>query len=65
MTFGTITAFNEKKGIGFVQRTHGDRIPFSLRDVEDGVPAAGAPVSYSVVGGKVGVFARRLRVHDQ
>ena len=63
MTSGTIVRLNPQTGRGFVQRQlSGDRLPFSLRDVEGQPPAEGDRVEYVVVGGLAGCIAKRVRL---
>ncbi|MEM8556613.1 MAG: hypothetical protein AAGG50_02110 [Bacteroidota bacterium] len=62
MTRGIVTAYDAKKGIGFVQRNEdADRIPFSSRVLLGPVPNIGDRVEYAVIGGKVGCRASVVR----
>ena len=62
MTKGIVAAFNARRGVGFVQHHQGnDLIPFAQRDVDGDTPNAGDPVEYTVVGGKAGIAAKRIR----
>lgn len=62
MTQGYVTSFDARRGIGFVQRQHGqDRIPFTMRSGESSLLQEGDAVEYRVTGGKTGPKAYRVR----
>ena len=62
VTKGIVTTFDTLRGIGYVRHhAASNLIPFAARDVLGEVPQTGDPVEYSVVGGKVGVAAKRVR----
>lgn len=62
MTRGFVSQFDDRRGTGFVQHHHtGSRIPFTIRDARDDAFKPGDAVEYTVVGGKAGVMAQRVR----
>ena len=65
MTRGIVAAFNARRGVGYVQHHEGrTRIPFAARDIHGDELGEGDSVEYTVVGGKAGVAAKRVRRLD-
>lgn len=65
MTRGIVAAFDARRGVGYVQHHEGrNLIPFAARDIHGDELGTGDPVEYTVVGGKAGVAAKRVRRID-
>ena len=62
MTKGIVTAFDARRGVGYVQHIEGTNlVPFAARNIDGEAPNTGDLVKYIVIGGKAGVTAKNIR----